>query len=50
MIIQVNGRELDVEEKDEINVIQEPCDICGKHTDIYHERNGEIIWKEVSPY
>lgn len=46
--IIVNNHEFEVEENDSIDVCQEPCDICGQHTTIYHERGGETI-KKIEP-
>ncbi len=46
MKIIVNGKEIEVEENDEVYVSQEPCDVCGCHTTITIDRNKKQIFIE----
>ncbi len=43
MKIIVNDKAIEIEEGDEIDVHQYPCDICGQHTTITVDRNGKQI-------
>jgi len=43
MKVMVNGREIELEENDEVYVAQEDCDICQYHTTITVHRNNEEI-------
>jgi hypothetical protein len=45
MKMYINGNYLDLQEGDEVETHEYPCDDCGSHSDLYVRRNGKEIAK-----